>query len=322
MIPEFAERCRHALWDDIDTEQEYPAVRPLLAHYSSLEVLEKIMRSNELWMSHPLLMNDRDEMRWGLDAGRARLAASFKMLSACGTSERFHHLVQEFDFARAQYYSFTELLTFVVCFSKHDPADNDGRLSMWRGYGANGSGVALVLDTSKIDPAPVEGSPFILSRIVYLTNDQRRQWIDGVLNKLANLIREGNPTQDDLRWASRLFLERLKVFNLFTKHKGFEEEQEWRFAYLGERDIDRTFLHLLTYVFGPRGPHPKMKLLFSDHSAIASGNLSLENLVSKIILGPTTAHNLNQMAVAKMLQEAKKDDLIPRIMSSTIPFRG
>ena len=32
--------------------------RPLLAHYTSLEVLEKIITSNELWFSNPLFMND------------------------------------------------------------------------------------------------------------------------------------------------------------------------------------------------------------------------------------------------------------------------
>jgi hypothetical protein len=41
--------------------------RPLyLAHYTSLEVLEKIIQSNELWFSNPLFMNDHSEMRGGI----------------------------------------------------------------------------------------------------------------------------------------------------------------------------------------------------------------------------------------------------------------
>jgi hypothetical protein len=41
--------------------------RPLhLAHYTSLDVLEKITQTNEIWFSNPLFMNDHQEMRFVL----------------------------------------------------------------------------------------------------------------------------------------------------------------------------------------------------------------------------------------------------------------
>jgi Protein of unknown function (DUF2971) len=40
--------------------------------------------------------------------------------------------------------------SYVFCLSEHAKDDTDGRLSMWRGYGGNGSGAAIVFDTAKI----------------------------------------------------------------------------------------------------------------------------------------------------------------------------
>ena len=39
---------------------------PLLAHYTSIDVIEKILRSEEIWFSNPLFMNDLEEMRFGM----------------------------------------------------------------------------------------------------------------------------------------------------------------------------------------------------------------------------------------------------------------
>jgi hypothetical protein len=39
----------------------FPAKRSLLAHYTSIPVLEAILRNNEIWLSNPLFMNDMEE---------------------------------------------------------------------------------------------------------------------------------------------------------------------------------------------------------------------------------------------------------------------
>jgi len=49
--------------------------QPYLAHYTSLEVLEKIMQHNELWFSHPFFMNDLQEMRFGIVLKSASLCS-------------------------------------------------------------------------------------------------------------------------------------------------------------------------------------------------------------------------------------------------------
>jgi hypothetical protein len=58
-----------ALWSDIQDGDSFPAVRPLLAHYTSISTLERILVNDEIWLSNPLYMNDMEELRFGLNEG-------------------------------------------------------------------------------------------------------------------------------------------------------------------------------------------------------------------------------------------------------------
>jgi hypothetical protein len=51
----------------------------------------------------------------------------------------------------------------LFCLSEHAKDDTDGRLSMWRGYGGNGNGAAIVFDTAKI--AAREESPLVIAHV-------------------------------------------------------------------------------------------------------------------------------------------------------------
>ncbi len=41
----------------------------LLAHYTSVQVVEQILKNNEIWLANPLYMNDLEEMRVGVLIG-------------------------------------------------------------------------------------------------------------------------------------------------------------------------------------------------------------------------------------------------------------
>src|SRR6185312_16567078 len=71
--------------------------------------------------------------------------------------------------------------TYVFCLSNHDKEDDDGRLSMWRGYGANGNGAAIVIDMAKINVT--ETSPLIIAKVSYDTSDARRDWLRAKLQR-------------------------------------------------------------------------------------------------------------------------------------------
>jgi hypothetical protein len=57
------------LFADLLENDSFPAKRPLLAHYTSIPVLEAMLRNNEVWFSNPLFMNDMEEVRFGINAG-------------------------------------------------------------------------------------------------------------------------------------------------------------------------------------------------------------------------------------------------------------
>jgi hypothetical protein len=58
------------LFRRFDNMEQLTKNPPLLAHYTSIGTLEKILQINKIWFSNPLFMNDLQEMRFGLNEGR------------------------------------------------------------------------------------------------------------------------------------------------------------------------------------------------------------------------------------------------------------
>ena len=52
------QRLFQPLFAGLPGEDSFPKKRPLLAHYTSVAVLEAILRNNEVWFSNPMFMND------------------------------------------------------------------------------------------------------------------------------------------------------------------------------------------------------------------------------------------------------------------------
>ena len=81
-----------SLWSDADEPDTFSASRPLLSHYTSISTLECVMKNDEVWLGNPLLMNDVQELRFGIieAAGAFRLHEGIR--EACGGtgSQRYH----------------------------------------------------------------------------------------------------------------------------------------------------------------------------------------------------------------------------------------
>jgi len=94
------------------------------------------------------------------------------------------------------------------------------------------------------------------------------------------MIRQGLKDWAEITAASKLPDNRLYIaahaalsfmtsLALTTKHKGFEEEAEWRVVYMTERDPLNYFKACKSYYVGPRGVEPKLKLKFGvEYNAI------------------------------------------------------
>lgn len=308
-----------ALWSDFRSERTFPSVRPLLAHYTSLDVLEKILRNNEMWLSNPLYMNDWEELQYGMELGAHDFRTSAHLLDAVGSADRHARLVAHFDKFFDDFDRNHALDTYVLCFCRHRPEDTDGLLSMWRGYGARGGGVALVIDTSKL--GAIEQSPLVLADVHYASHAERLTWIDEKLARLADILRQHPQTDENLFYAAHYWIERLKLFSLFTKHDGFSEEQEWRVVYMSERDKNKALSGMLSYLITPRGVEPKLKLRLTAIPGVMDASVSIEHLTARIILGPTISTNLAANSVRRMVALQGTPALAERVVASSIPYR-
>lgn len=215
------------LWSDIPAVDNFPHKRPLLAHYTSIATLESIMRNGEFWFSHPLRMNDSEELKFGILQGARAFRESVEIRRACQTPDYYKALCEAFDVAFDRYNAEHAFDTYIFSLSEHKPENKDGLLSMWRGYGGNGNGAAIVLDSRKIEYLP--GTvPVIISQVTYASTAERKAWVDRKMSEFAALIGKHAVPQEKLYIPIHELFERIKMFALFSKHDGFSEEAEWR----------------------------------------------------------------------------------------------
>ena len=309
-----------SLWNDITQGETFPKKRPLLAHYTSISTLESIMRNDEVWFSNPLNMNDMEELKFGMFEGARAFRASAEIKNACPTPDSYKLLRDTFDAMFLRYETEHVFDTYIFSLSEHKPENKDGLLSMWRGYGGNGHGAAIVFDSEKIEH--VDGTvPLIISKVSYAPNVKRSAWIEGKMAEFAALIRTNPVSPEKLYIPINQLFERIKIFALFSKHDGFSEEAEWRIAFLKERDINHKFDSMFSYAIGRNGIEPKLKLKIAPIGGYTSLDLSLGKIVHQIILGPMMASPLAVNSVQRMLQAAGKSALADRVIASTTPYR-
>jgi hypothetical protein len=307
------------LYADIEPEGQFYNKKPLLAHYTTIETAEQIVKWGQMWFSNPLYMNDIEEVGFGLVQGEQAIVSSQALASALVTPQRKQIFLQAYGQYSKHYIESHLADTYVLCFSEHDRTDYDGLLSMWRGYGGNGNGAAIVIDTAKMNALPT--SSLILADVEYKTTQERLDWLAAKVTEFSNILAALNPPDGQIHIAASALLNRVKLAALFSKHKGFDEEKEWRVVYMRERDQNKVFDPMLSYATGPRGIEKKLKFKIAHHPGATSEDLSLEKIVDRIILGPTVSSQIARQAFNRMLAENNQAALIDRVVGSTIPYR-
>ena len=292
----------------------------LLAHYTTLSALEGIATSKELWFSHPFVMNDHEEVAFGLNLGTTAVMNDVVLKAALGSRERVTAFIDSFLGYRAHYDQNFLFDTYVFCLSDHDPDnDEDGRLSMWRAYGGDGAGAAIIFDTSKLRSE--QSSPLILDEVKYLSSAQRNLWAAGFVATIGALAVRHQLIDTDLPLLAKLAFERLTLAAIFSKHQGFSEEREYRVVYMPERDPQGHFRPFLHYHIGPRGAEPRLRMKLAPMAGVLAEDLSLEKLVHHIILGPSRTSPLALGSTARMLRIHSHDRLAATLTYSKIPYR-
>lgn len=316
---DITDQAYEKLWDDVDKENSFPYKRPLLAHYTSITTFESILQHDELWFSHPLEMNDWEELIFGMREGANAFKQHKGLRTACGNEKTHSELLNYFDYYFREFEDKHAFDTYILCFSEHDSTDEDGALSMWRAYGQNGNGISLVIDSSEITYN--ESSPFIIAPVTYGSSDDRRSWISKKLDDLSVLMTDANMDDKCLYTLAYQWVQRLIVFSLFSKHDGFREEKEWRVVYISDRDTEGEFKEMLSYHASNDGLQPKLKMKLKDIPNALGGAISLEKLINRIILGPTTSSAIAAKTLERVVEQKGKPSLVEKVLASSIPFR-
>lgn len=307
------------LYKDLREDDQFYNIKPYLAHYTTLQNLENILYSREIWLSNPLFMNDLEEIRFGISEGVDAFSNSETIKKALGSPERYQVFIATLNHYLREFEEKHLIDTYVFCLSEHDPAEKDGRLSMWRGYGGQGNGAAIIFDSSKINNN--NSNPLQLAKVEYGSVEKRRLFLGGIAGEISNILENIDLHSQEIYLLSHAIFQRLKLFALFTKHHGFSEEKEWRVVYFSDRDEGGLMNHMRHYHNGPRGVEPKLKLKIEPIEGIFDDSFSLSNIVSSIILGPSTSSPLAVSSVERMLDKLDHSELKERVYPSSIPLR-
>ena len=295
--------------------------RPHLAHYTSIDSLERIVASGEIWFSNPLFMNDLQELRFGLLEGRALFQKHFgdpEFLSEFASPDSAKIIEESFH---GHFNAFDEkaIDLFVFCLSEHDVENRDGLLSMWRGYGGYGNGAAVVFDTTFITAN--EASPLFIGQVIYATDDARRAWISSMLQVAKSLALHGALDDVGLKLLAFNIFYVMKFYALMTKHHGFSEEREWRIIYFPERDTDNFLTSKSSYHVSSKGVEPKLKFPIQPLPFERPTSWTFESIVDHIILGPSLSSGASAGAVRRMLKTLGKPTMAEKVIASGIPLR-
>ena len=276
------------LWQDLEKEGSLTKEKPLLAHYTSIDTFEKIITNKEIWLSNPLQMNDYEELVFGIRTGRELFNSSDEIRAACGDDLKYEVLSRFFHLSMNHFDNEASQDVYTLCFSEHDPDDNNGLLSMWRGYGGNGNGVAIVINSESIPLS--DGCPVRFSKVRYGTTREREERTKTLISKFSKIVNDIIKSES-IRGGKKMAMSAHALYllivhySLFLKHNGFDEEKEWRAVYFPYLDRSNIFHPMLSYSIANQVIVPKLKLKLQHDDGVLPADFKLENLIDRIILG-------------------------------------
>lgn len=270
----------------------------ILYHYTSLEVLEKITRSGEIWASDIEFLNDSDEYV------NAKKFIKQELEQRVEKNEKLRAMVHA-HVGQIEH-ELDHLDTYVTSFSTE--ADS---LPQWRGYCPNAQGVAIgflpwAIKSAEFGPTKedYERIDLQLLKCVY-TPKEKRTLLDPHLDRFLELLDKHLGT-DSLE-PGRLLGTLTDACCPFFKNESFSEEREWR---LSVRCWDRNS--------PPREFHIGRSTIIPHLKGNLKKNYSLD-FIKEVVIGPTPNQALAYMGVKTLLN--RRDLSRVEVRNSHIPYR-
>ncbi|MBM6924613.1 DUF2971 domain-containing protein [Pseudoflavonifractor phocaeensis] len=189
-------------------------------HYTTVNTLLEILRKKQLRFSNRLYLNDHSEGQYVLDLCRNRINDVWP--DACTYDK--NKFVDELSIL-SKHITIQQFQVYQVSFSL-----NGDSLTMWNYY-AKGDGVNIKFCLSKtiksfalqLYPKTQWPVSFLYGAVVY-DQEQQVEILKKMLNDFSNTVPFGSEWYMFVSWA-------VLYIGTFFKHKGFEDEHEYRIAY-------------------------------------------------------------------------------------------
>lgn len=286
-------------WNEARRLRLVPASHPeIVYHYTSLEGFLGIVKSRSVWMTDFAYLNDRREVRYGLDL----LLGAVNEMRGTATRGDVQNLLSAWK-------EKLEASTNRVCITSFS-GDNDS-LSQWRAYGPIAIGfpvhpLALHVDQGRLQP--VEYDPSTQEKLVQV-----------YVHHLVSAF-EADTDGNRLERISDVYhkSDRLLELAVFFKDHAFRTENEYRLVYIDYPDVlsrfgvsspPRSFRvargRIIPYV-------ASTEVLKSEHR-----DFPLE--ISEVVLGPESDELLEQ-GVREFLNENGLPNI--KVRRSLVPLRS
>lgn len=287
-------------------------------HYTSAENLTKIIQSKNIWMRNARCMNDYMELSHGYEQllsifnNNDNKRAYFETLEPFGEGLGAKILTQ-FN----QWWQNIHQNTYISSISEHDASEDIlGRLSMWRAYGRVTGKSAMVMNLP-LTPGAAKGLRIFASPVAYFTYQQVEQDFHDTLDSIK-INSEFLKTVAPEKLRSIAF-SMLMMACICLKHKGFEEEREWRIIYLPFISPSEHMIKSVETVDGIPQTVYKIPLVNNPKKNITG--IDIPTILDRIIVGPSVYPAVMRDAFIDLLREVGVEDAQKKVFVSDIPLR-
>lgn len=283
------------------------------AYYTTADTAIKVIRNCELWFRNATVMNDFSEISYGLGLIQDTFSGPVGKRFREAVEDIFEGTISQVEELLKGWMHDWEFETYIACISEHDGTeDRSGRLSMWRAYGDT----ALIVNNTPFLSETDRLGVFSAS-VMYLSKEgyevRLGQITDAILINRKYLHSLGQQTLVN-------YIQHMLFFTaIATKHPGFSEEKEWRIFYRPNQQHSKVMEKRIEVLGGV--PQVVYALPLKDDPENGLHGADIPSLLDRIIVGPTDYPYVAVQAFRYVLEEAKVENHIEKVVSSDIPLR-
>jgi hypothetical protein len=264
---------------------------PTLYHYTSLDVLQKIVERGIIWASDVRYLNDSTEYSHVIDIISSRVEEH--LLTAEGSKTE---ALKELNLL-LRMGSTNDL--FVSCFSTR--RDD---LSQWRGYCPSGIGACIGFNSEAlkrvIAPKTIPaGNVGLLSEVMYISKDFAPRF-----DEIIDIAVQMKPDESLNVTGPSAVYTILNLLAPFYKDVSFSEEEEWRILFNSNVELGTKFRQGKSMLI----PYKEVDL-----------KTHFSQFITEVIIGPSPNMRLSVNATKKLLQVNKMDHVV--VDESRVPYR-